>query len=87
MDKINNFEQVTHYLKQDEIVCVLKPDKIYFALKGSRIHVKNDQAQYYLSWESFSELFSQAVFFLYERKEEALIEPSKDEEYYGWKHK
>jgi len=85
MDKINTFEQVTLHLKQGDIVYIIKPNKIYFALKGSRIHVKNDQAQYYLNWESLGELFNQAEFFLYERKEEVLIEPLKDEEYYGWK--
>ncbi len=87
MEKISSFELVNQQLKLGEIVFILKPQKLYFALKGVLIQVKNDHTHYQLSWEAFSDLFKNTDFFLYERKEEALVDKAKDDEYYGWKHK
>lgn len=87
MKKLNSFELVSNQLKFGEIVYILKPQKLFFALKGSLIQVKNDHTQYQLSWEAFTDLFKQADFFLYERKEEVLVDKAKDDEYYGWKNK
>jgi len=87
MDKIENYETVIKCLKRGEILVVAKPLGLYFALKGVLIQAKNDQSMFTLSWESFGDLFGEAEFYLYEKKEEALIDKQKDDEYYQWKHK
>lgn len=87
MDKLESFETTLKLLKQGEILKIHKPQLVYFAIKGELIQAKNDHAQYLLSVESFSELFKDAEFFRYEKKQEATIDKTKDDEYYQWKHK
>ena len=87
MDKIEHFDQVINVLKHTEILFIMKPERIYFALKGDMIQAKGEQAQYLLSWENFIELFQSSDFYFYESKEEVLVDKAKDDEYYQWKHK
>jgi len=87
MDKLDSFETTLKLLKQGEILKIHKPQLVYFAIKGELIQAKNDHAQYLLSVESFSELFKDTEFFRYEKKQEATIDKTKDDEYYQWKHK
>lgn len=87
MDKLDSFETTLKLLKQGEILKIHKPQLVYFAIKGELIQAKNDHAQYLLSVESFTDLFKDTEFFRYEKKQEATIDKSKDDEYYQWKHK
>jgi hypothetical protein len=87
MDKLDSFDTTLKLLKQGEILKIHKPQLVYFAIKGELIQAKNDQAQYLLSLDSFTELFKDAEFFRYEKKQEATIDKTKDDEYYQWKHK
>lgn len=87
MDKIDGFDQVIRLFKQEEILYVIKPERIYFAQKGDMIQARSDHAQYLLTWATFSELFKSSEFYLYEKKEEVLVDKAKDDEYYQWKHK
>ncbi|NTW95523.1 MAG: hypothetical protein HGB31_02765 [Erysipelotrichaceae bacterium] len=87
MDKIENIEYALKTLRLGEIICVMKPQVLYFALKGKTITAKNDHSQYNLSLATFIELFGENEFYLYEKKEDAVIDKLKDDEYYQWKHK
>jgi hypothetical protein len=87
MDKIENIETVLKSLRLGEIICVMKPQVLYFALKDKTIFAKNDHVQYTLNIASFMELFGENEFSLYEKKEEVIIDKLKDDEYYEWKHK
>ena len=87
MDKIENIETALKTLRLGEIICVMKPQALYFALKGQTIFAKNDHAQYNLSLTSFIELFGENEFYFYEKKEDVIIDKLKDDEYYEWKHK
>jgi len=87
MEKLDSFETALRILKSGDIVKIHKPQLVYFVLKGDLIQAKNDQSQYFLSMEAFTDLFAQADFFRYEKKEETLVDKAKDDEYYQWKHK
>jgi hypothetical protein len=87
MDKIENIETAVKILRQGEIICVIKPQMLYFALKEKTIFAKNDHSQYTLDLTSFMDLFGENEFYLYEKKEDAIIDKLKDDEYYQWKHK
>lgn len=88
MDKIENFTIVRNLLKQGEIVCISNPLITYFNRKNTSIQAKNDQSRYFLDWVEFEEIFGKEEFYLYEKKkEEAVVDEVKDEEYYSWRHK
>lgn len=88
MDKIANFTIVRNLLKQGEIVCISNPLITYFNFKTTSIQAKNDQSRYFLDWVEFEEIFGKEEFYLYEKKkEEAIVDDAKDEEYYSWQHK
>lgn len=88
MDKIANFTIVRNLLKQGEIVCISNPLITYFNFKNTSIQAKNDQSRYFLDWVEFEEIFGKEEFYLYEKKkEEAIVDDAKDEEYYSWQHK
>lgn len=88
MDKIEDFATVRNFLKQGEIVCISNPRLTYFGLKNSSIQAKNNQSRYFLDWVEFEEIFGKEEFYLYEKKkEEAIVDDAKDEEYYSWQHK
>jgi DNA-binding LytR/AlgR family response regulator len=87
MDKLDNFETTIKLMRQGEIVKIHKPEIAYFAFKGDMIQAKNETSKYLLSLDVFTELFEDAEFFRYEKKEETVIDKAKDDEYYQWKHK
>jgi len=87
MDKIDHFTSVVKLLKRGEIVCIAQPQQLYFGLQGQLISAYNKQVQYLLSWATFSDLFKECEFTLYEKKEEIFVDKTKDDEYYRWKHK
>jgi hypothetical protein len=87
MDKIENMDNALKMLRLGEIICMMKPQVLYFALKGKTIIAKNDHSQYSLTLAHFIELFGENEFYLYEKKEDAMIDKLKDDEYYQWKHK
>ncbi|KAF0225810.1 MAG: hypothetical protein FD133_769 [Erysipelotrichaceae bacterium] len=87
MDKIEHFDQVINLIKREEILFIIKPQRIYFAQKGDMIQAKSEQAQYLIPWVTFIELFESSDFYVYEKKEELLVDKAKDDEYYQWKHK
>lgn len=87
MEKILNFELVQYALRNDQSVMIQNPQQTTFVLKGEKIAVKTDNAQYTLTVLEFEELFINSIFYYIEHKESAEIEIHKDDEYYAWKHK
>lgn len=87
MDKLDSFEMTLKLIRQGEIVKIHRPQVVYFALKGEMIQAKNETSKYLMSIETFTELFKEAEFFRYEKKEGTMIDKGKDDEYYQWKHK
>ncbi len=87
MDKLDNVETALKLMRQGEIVKIHRPQVVYFAYKGDMIQAKNDSTQYLLNLQDFTQLFKEAEFFRYEKKEETQIDKGKDDEYYQWKHK
>ena len=87
MDKLESFEIVLKRMRLGEIVMIRKPQTVYFAFKGEAIQAKSDTSKYLLDLATFTDLFMNSEFFLYEKKEEGEIDKAKDDEYYQWKHK
>jgi hypothetical protein len=87
MEKISNFETVRTLLKSHLSVMIQNPQQTRFNVKGDKIIVKTDHAQYSLSWEEFEDLFMNSIFYSVDYKENNEVEIHKDDEYYAWKHK
>lgn len=87
MEKISNFELVLYTLRNYRSVMIQTPEQTSFVLKGEKIIVKTDNAQYTLNLLEFEELFINSIFYYVEHKENVEIEIHKDDEYYAWKHK
>jgi len=87
MEKISNFELVIYALRNYQSVMIQTPQQTSFVLKGEKIVVKTDNAQYTLNLLEFEELFINSIFYYVEHKETVEIEIQKDDEYYAWKHK
>lgn len=87
MEKINNFELVIDALRNYQSVMIKNPQHTTFVLKGEKIAVKTDNAQYTLNITEFEKLFLNSIFYYIENKNNVEIEVFKDDEYYAWKHK
>lgn len=87
MEKINNFELVLYALRNYQSVMIQNPQQTSFVLKGDKIVVKTDNAQYTLNFKEFEELFINSIFYYVEHKDNIEIEIHKDDEYYAWRHK
>lgn len=87
MDKLSDFENTLKLLKDGEIVRILKPKPLVFAMKGDKIQAKNDQSRIFMTLDVFCELFAEAEFFRYDKGNDDEIDKTKDEDYYRWRHK
>ena len=80
---IDNIDNAIVLLKN---LKVLYSNKTYFVLKKEKVLIIGINSKYYLSFEEFKELYSDNKFIVYEENEEN-FDFSRDDEYYGWKHK
>lgn len=87
MEKLPDFESTLRILKDGEIVRILKPKPLVFALNGDKIQAKNDQSRISMTLDSFCELFAEAEFYRYDKTNDDEIDKTKDEDYYRWRHK
>ena len=55
-------------------------------MKKQKVLVVGLNSKYYLSFEEFKELYHDNKFIVYEESDEN-FDFSRDDEYYGWKHK
>lgn len=61
-------------------------NKTYFVEKKQKVLVIGLNCKYSLSYEEFKDIYDGAKFVVYEENEES-FDFSRDDEYYGWKHK
>ena len=84
---IDNIEKAIALLKSYKVLFTNHlNNKTYFIEKRKRVLVIGVNSKYSLSYEQFKELFMDAKFVVYEENEES-FDFSRDDEYYGWKHK
>lgn len=65
---------------------VLYSSKTYFVMKKQKVLIVGLNSKYFLSFEQFKELYKDNKFIVYEENDEN-FDFSRDDEYYGWKHK
>lgn len=87
MEPVKDFLTVMDLLKRGEIVCIANPQLTYFGFTDQKIQAKNDQTRYTLTLSEFELMFMNESFYLSQRKQDQIIDESKDEEYYSWKNK
>lgn len=93
---MNGFEEIEIIDNIDKAIAILKSYKVlftnhlnnktYFIEKKKKVLVISTNSKYSLTYDEFKELYSMAKFIVYEEKEEN-FDFSRDDEYYGWKHK
>ena len=80
---IDNIDNAIVLLKN---LKVLYSNKTYFVMKKEKVLIMGLNSKYSLSFEEFKELYKDNKFIVYEENEEN-FDFSRDDEYYGWKHK
>ena len=80
---IDSIENAITLLKNQKL---LYSNKTYFVMKKQKVLIIGLNSKYYLSFEQFKELYKDSKFIVYEENEEN-FDFSRDDEYYGWKHK
>ena len=80
---IDNIDNAILLLKN---LKVLYSSKTYFAMKKQKVLIVGLNSKYFLSFEQFKELYKDNKFIVYEENDEN-FDFSRDDEYYGWKHK
>lgn len=87
MEKLNGIDAVVEALRNYQIIKIENPTRTYFFIKNDQVQVLSDHAQFILTIEAFKELYTHSQFYLHEPIKQNDIEPTKDDEYYAWKHK
>lgn len=80
---IDNIDNAIVLLKN---LKVLYSSKTYFVMKKQKVLIVGLNSKYFLSFEQFKELYKDNKFIVYEENDEN-FDFSRDDEYYGWKHK
>ena len=80
---IDNIENAIVLLKNQKI---LYSNKTYFVMKKQKVLIIGLNSKYSLSFEEFKDLYKENKFIVYEENDEN-FDFSRDDEYYGWKHK
>lgn len=80
---IDNIDSAIVLLKN---LKVLYSAKTYFVMKKQKVLVVGINSKYFLSFEEFKDLYQDNKFIVYEENDEN-FDFSRDDEYYGWKHK
>lgn len=80
---IDNIDNAILLLKN---LKVLYSSKTYFVMKKQKVLIVGLNSKYFLSFEQFKELYKDNKFIVYEENDEN-FDFSRDDEYYGWKHK
>ena len=80
---IDNIDNAIVLLKN---LKVLYSSKTYFFMKKQKVLIVGLNSKYFLSFEQFKELYKDNKFIVYEENDEN-FDFSRDDEYYGWKHK
>ena len=80
---IDNIDNAIVLLKN---LKVLYSNKTYFVMKKQRVLIVGLNSKYFLSFEEFKDLYKENKFIVYEENDEN-FDFSRDDEYYGWKHK
>ena len=80
---IENIDNAIVLLKNLKI---LYSAKTYFVMKKQKVLVVGLNSKYFLSFEEFKDLYHDNKFIVYEESDEN-FDFSRDDEYYGWKHK
>lgn len=80
---IDNIDSAIVLLKN---LKVLYSAKTYFVMKKQKVLVVGINSKYFLSFEEFKDLYHDNKFIVYEENDEN-FDFSRDDEYYGWKHK
>ena len=83
MQKLNDINEVLHYLNDGEIITSNGKDQ--YIQKNRKIYYYNNGNHYSLDLKDFKDLYKHNVFYLYE--ETILVDDKKDEEYYRYYHK
>ena len=83
LEIIDSIDIAISYLKN---LRVLYSNKSYFVLKKQKVLIIGVNSKYSLSFDEFKELYKDSKFVVYEEKDEN-FDFSRDDEYYGWKHK
>ncbi|MCI5746054.1 MAG: hypothetical protein MR270_07225 [Erysipelotrichaceae bacterium] len=74
-------------LKNKKIVfCYVNNIKVFFVKKKTNIYVINNGSSFYLKDNDFLEIYKNNKFMEYD-DEISEYDFSRDDEYYGWKHK
>ena len=74
-------------LKNKKIVfCYVNNIKVFFVKKKTNIYVINNGSSFYLKDNDFLEIYKSNKFMEYD-DEISEYDFSRDDEYYGWKHK
>ena len=80
MDKINTFEEVKEYLKNNVIITSDGKDSFYY--QGGYVKRLFNGNYYSIKFDNFCDLFKKTTFFIKEDSENS-IDDEKDLEYYG----
>ena len=80
---IDNIENAIVLLKNQKI---LYSSKTYFVMKKQKVLIMGLKSKYSLTFEEFKDLYKESKFIVYEENDEN-FDFSRDDEYYGWKHK
>lgn len=84
MKQIESFEEVLNYLTNNEIVTLI--DGNYFVKRNNKIVSYNKGNRIVMSIEDFKKLYYKNIFYEFEI-DDSFVDPLKDQEYYGFKHK
>lgn len=79
MEKINTFEEVIYYLKQNVIVTSNGKDTFYYA--NNKITHKFSGSSYHIDLNTFVDLYKDKTFYLIEDNS-TYIDEEKDKDYY-----
>ena len=80
---IDNIDNAIALLKNQKI---LYSNKTYFVMKKQKVLIIGLNSKYSLTFEEFKDLYKENKFIVYEENDEN-FDFSRDDEYYGWKHK
>jgi len=79
-------EAVTLLKQKEVLLSMVSKNKTFFVNKKDKVLVLNENSSYFLSFEDFKETFKDNQFVIFEDNE-SNFDFSRDDEYYGWKHK
>lgn len=87
IEVIDNIEMAVSILKNKKVLfSIITGIKNYFIYQKDKIIILNNNSSLTISIDKFKELYDGNKFYLYEENDEK-FDFSRDDEYYGWKHK